>query len=311
MLEKMRMVLNRNVTMAEHPDLLARVYGERSGFMVEEPLPYSMFPPGTAYVDFNEWNRFTHRIANVLHDRLGVRRGDRVAIVPMNGVEVPAAIMAVMKLGAIAVPMNYMLRGNEIKYIVEDSGAKVLITDPEVFGNNIRDRSLLPAVERWVMAWIAGEAPDGFESLDLLLSDAPDRFPPVDVGMDDVVGIFYTSGTTGFPKGAMVTSRGLLSTQKKAAAMLPLGMKDFGVLALPLAHIFGFAIAIMGSCAGVGGCVVRRFDPHKVLALIEKHHATLFVGVPAMYAFLLACNQEEYDLTSLRLLGSSADAMPP
>jgi len=311
MLEKMRMVLNRNVTMAEHPDLLARVYGERSGFMVEEPLPYSMFPPGTAYVDFNEWNRFTHRIANVLHDRLGVRRGDRVAIVPMNGVEVPAAIMAVMKLGAIAVPMNYMLRGNEIKYIVEDSGAKVLITDPEVFGNNIRDRSLLPTVERWVMAGIAGEAPEGFESLDLLLSDAPDRFPPVDVGMDDVVGIFYTSGTTGFPKGAMVTSRGLLSTQKKAAAMLPLGMKDFGVLALPLAHIFGFAIAIMGSCAGVGGCVVRRFDPHKVLALIEKHHATLFVGVPAMYAFLLACNPEEYDLTSLRLLGSSADAMPP
>lgn len=311
MFEKIRMVMHRDVTVADHPDLMAKIYGDRSGFMVEDPLPYRIFPPGTTYVSFSDWSVLTHRLANVLHDRLGVRKGDRVAIVPMNGVEVPALIMAVMKTGAVAVPMNYMLRGNEIKYMVEDSGARVLITDPEVFGNNIKDRSLLPTVETWVMAGITGEAPEGFESLDLLLEGAPDHFPPAGVGMDDVVGIFYSSGTTGFPKGAMVTSRGLLRTQMKAAAILPLGMDDFGILALPLAHVFGFAISIMGSTAGVGGCIVRRFDPHKVLSLIEKHRATLFVGVPAMYAFILACDPEEYDLTSLRLLGSSADAMPP
>jgi acyl-CoA synthetase (AMP-forming)/AMP-acid ligase II len=311
MLEKLRIAFNRNVTMADHPDLLARVYGDRSGFIVEDPLPYSIFPPDTTYLTFKDWNAFTHRIANVLANKLGVRRGDRVAIIPMNGVEVPATIMAVMKIGAIAVPLNYMLRGNEIKYIVEDSGARVLMTDPEVFTKNIKDRSLLPTVEKWVMAGISGEAPEGFESLDLLLTEVPDHFPPVGVGMDDVVGIFYTSGTTGFPKGAMVTSRGLLSTQKRAAVILPIGKKDFGILALPLAHMFGFAISIMGSCAGVGGCVVRRFDPYKVLSLIEKHHATHFVGVPAMYSFLLACNPERHDLTSLRMLGSSADAMPP
>lgn len=311
MFEKMRMVLNSGTAAGDHPDLMARIYGDRSGFIVEEPLPYRIYPPGTTRLTFSDWSVLTHRLANVLHDRLGVRKGDRVAIVPMNGVEVPALIMAVMKMGAVAVPMNYMLRGNEIKYIVEDSGARVLITDPEVFEGNIKDRSLIPTVEKWVMAGIAGEAPEGFESLDLLLEDAPEHFPPAGVGVDDVVGIFYTSGTTGFPKGATVTSRGLLRTQMKAAVLLPMGMKDFGVLALPLAHVFGFAISIMGSTAGVGGVIVKRFDPHKVLSLIEKHQATLFVGVPAMYAFLLASEPEKYDLTSLRLLGSSADAMPP
>lgn len=310
MFEKIRMLMHPKKTIAEHPDLLAKVYGDRAGFMVEDPLPYSIFPPGTTSLTFKDWVLFVNRVANVL-EKLGVKKGDRVAIVPSNGMEVVAFIMATMKLGGIAVPMNYMLRGGEIKYIVEDCDARVLITDPEVFEGNIKDRSLMPSVEKWVMAGISGPAPEGFESLDLLLEGSSERFPPADLGMDDVVGIFYTSGTTGFPKGAMVTSRGLLKTQKKAALILPLGMKDFGILALPLAHIFGFAIAVMGSCAGVSGYICRHFDPHKVLSLIQEHRASLFVGVPAMYAFLLACNPEEYDLSSLRLLGSSADAMPP
>jgi len=204
-----------------------------------------------------------------------------------------------------------MLRGNEIKHIVEDSGARVLITDPEVFGTSIKDTSNFPTIEKWVMIGLAGEAPPPFESMDLLLADAADHCEPAPIDIDDVVGIFYTSGTTGFPKGSMVTSRGLLESQRRAALLLPIGPRDFGVLALPLAHIFGFAIAVMGSCAGASGYIMRHFNPHKVLELIQEHHATQFVGVPAMYAFLLACNPEKYDLSSLRMLGSSADAMPP
>jgi long-chain acyl-CoA synthetase len=310
MFEKMHMAFARGVTMATHPDLMAQVYGDRSCFMFEQPLPYSIYPPDTRKIDSREWAVLVNRFGNVLRD-LGVERGDRVAIVPGNGIEVVALIMACARVGAIAVPMNYMLRASEIKHIVGDSGARVLFTDPEVFSTSIRDRALLPGVETWVMIGIRGEAPEGFESMDLLLESVDAYCEPADISLDDVVGIFYTSGTTGFPKGAMVTSRGLLETQRKAAAVLPLSVKDFGVLSLPLAHIFGFAISVMGSCAGTSGIIMRHFDPHKVLAYIEEYRATMFVGVPAMYAFMLACNPEKYDLTSLRMLASSADAMPP
>ena len=310
MFEKIRMAAARGVTMANHPELMARVYGSKSSFMFEQPLPYGVYPPGTTRIVFNEWAVLVNRFANVMK-KLGIVPGERVAIVPGNGVEVVALIMAVCKVGAVAVPMNYMLRGNEIKHIVEDSGARVLFTDPEVFGTSIKDTTRFPTVEKWVMTGLAGEAPPPFESLDSLLEDAGDYCEPAPISMDDVVGIFYTSGTTGFPKGSMVTSRGLLESQRRAAVILPLNRHDFGVLSLPLAHIFGFAIAIMGSCAGVNGYIMRHFDPNKVLSLIEEHHATLFVGVPAMYAFLLSCEPEKYDLSSLRLLGSSADAMPP
>lgn len=310
MFEKLRMATARGITMANHPDLMARVYGEKSGFMWERPLPYSIYPPDTRRVDFAEWAVLVHRLANVLK-ALGVERGERVAIIPGNGIEVVALIMATIKVGGIAVPMNYMLRANEVKHIVEDSGARILFTDPEVFATSIRDTSRFGTIEKWVMTGISGEAPEGFESMDLLLAGAGDHCEHADISPEDVVAVFYTSGTTGFPKGAMVTSNGLLESQRRAALLLPLNMKDFGILSLPLAHIFGFAIAIMGSCAGVGGYIMRYFDPKKVLSLIEEHQATLFVGVPAMYAFLLANNPEEYDLSSLRLLGSSADAMPP
>lgn len=311
MFEKLRMLLARNGTVSNHVEMLASLYGDKSGFMVEEPLPYKIYEGHGNYFSYKDWVTFSSRIANVMKDKLGIEKGDRVAIIPGNGIEVITLIMSAMRLGAIAVPMNYMLQGKEVKHIVEDSGAKVLFTDPEVFENNIRDRSLLPTVEKWVMVGVSGEAPEDFESLDLLLEGVPDELEPVQLSQDDVVGIFYTSGTTGFPKGAMVTSRGLLSTQRKAAAILPLGPKDFGIFALPVAHIFGFAICIMGACAGVSGFILRHFDPNKVLKLIEEHHATLFVGVPTMYAFLLASNPEKYDLSSLRLMGSSADAMPP
>jgi long-chain acyl-CoA synthetase len=310
MFEKVRMVTAHGITMANHPELMARTFGSRSHFMFEQPLAYSVYPPGTDRIDFNDWAVLVNRFANVMRN-LGIKRGERVAIVPGNGIEVPALIMAACKVGAIAVPMNYMLRGNEIKHIVEDSGARVLITDPEVFGTSIKDTSRFPTIEKWVMIGLAGEAPPPFESMDLLLAEAADYCEPAPIDIDDVVGIFYTSGTTGFPKGSMVTSRGLLESQRRAALLLPIGPKDFGILALPLAHIFGFAIAVMGSCAGASGYIMRHFNPHKVFELIEEYHATQFVGVPAMYAFLLACNPEKYDLSSLRMLGSSADAMPP
>ncbi len=234
-----------------------------------------------------------------------------MVIIPNNGTEVAGLAMAAMRVGAIAVPLNFMLRAPEIKYIVENCSPKVIFTDKHIFGNSIRDKSLLPGVERWVFTGMAGEAPKGFESLDVLLEGCPKECEPADISKDDVVAIFYTSGTTGFPKGAMLTSKGFLGANKTAAALLPIGKKDFGVLCLPIAHMFGFGVSILGTAAGTKAYVMRYFDPHKVLEVMEKYKATIFVGVPAMYSFILGSNPEKYDISHMRLWGSSADAMSP
>jgi long-chain acyl-CoA synthetase len=124
------------------------------------------------------------------------------------------------------------------------------------------------------------------------------------------VAIFYTSGTTGYPKGAMMNSRNLLTTQRITAAVLPLSEKDLGISALPSAHLMGFAAALVSFMAGVTGYFMKYFHPSKVLQAIDEMKATIFIGVPAMYAILLHSGAEEYDLSSMRIWVSGADAMP-
>jgi len=121
-------------------------------------------------------------------------------------------------------------------------------------------------------------------------------------------GLFFIAAAR---LGAMLTSRNLLSTVTLSSRMLRLGRKDFGVMALPLAHIFGFTTGIVGGLySGASGYLMRFFEPEKVLAAIEKYHATLFMGVPAMYNLMLESHPEKYDLSSMRYWISGADAMP-
>jgi long-chain acyl-CoA synthetase len=243
---------------------------------------------------------------------MGIRPGERVGICTSNNVDLPLSIFAIARAGAVAVPMNYMLKANEMRYILEDCGAEVFIVDREVYEANVADRDKLPGVKRWIMAGPRGECEDGFLSLDEALSAAGNggggaaRLDP-----DALAAIFYTSGTTGFPKGAMMTSRNLLTAQKIAAALLPVGPRSKALFCLPAAHVMGFGAYIMGCCVGLQAYYMRHFEPREVLEAMERERANLFVGVPAMYAMMLAHGIDSYDLSSLKMLGSAADAMPP
>ncbi len=126
---------------------------------------------------------------------------------------------------------------------------------------------------------------------------------------DDVVAIFYTSGTTGFPKGATMTSGNLLTAQKIVSAVLPVG-NNSALFCLPASHVFGFGSYIIGTCAGLRGYYMRHFSPREVLEAMEREKIAIFVGVPAMYAMMLDEGIDKYDLSSLKMLGSAADAMP-
>ena len=127
----------------------------------------------------------------------------------------------------------------------------------------------------------------------------------------DVGALFYTSGTTGSPKGAALTHRALVG-QAASAAMWPTRLhRDEAVIALPVAHIMGFAVLIGLAFAGIPAYVLPRFNPVRVLDAIEQRRATMFIGVPAMYRMLDEAHAAERDLTSVRVWASGADAMPP
>jgi len=304
---KAMLALTRDLTMANFQDHTARYYGDQEVAVLEYPLRYEVMSGDR--MTYNQMAQLSSHMAHALV-RLGAKKGDRVVICPSNGVDVPLVASAVMKMGGVAVPLNYMLRGGEIAYIAQNCGARYLVTDREVFYGNIRDKEVVPGIEEWIMTGTAEEVPEGFRSLDDLMAGTPRHFEPVRVGKDDVTGIFYTSGTTGFPKGAMMTSRGLLTGQKYAALALPVGPKDFGIHCLPLSHLFGYGISIMGLVAGMKAYIMKHFDPVKVLRAIERYRATVFVGVPVMYQALFEADNGEYDLSSMRIWCSSADAMP-
>ena len=205
---------------------------------------------------------------------LGARPGDRVVVATPNGYEMLLLCLAVSRAGAVPVPVNPQMRPDEIAHVVADSGARITI-------------EAVAEVDR---------------------AEPLRRADPALPG--DVAAIFYTSGTTGSPKGARLTHRALLG-ELAAGALWPSALRrDEAVVALPVAHIMGFAVLLGLAIAGIPAYVLPRFRPDQVLDAIERRRATVFIGVPAMYRMLLEAGAESRDLRSIRVWGSGADVMP-
>jgi acyl-CoA synthetase (AMP-forming)/AMP-acid ligase II len=204
-----------------------------------------------------------------------VEPGDRVIVATPNGYEMLLLCLAASRAGAIPVPVNPQLTKAEFDHVEANSDARLVL----------RSASTVDWAEPLVEA------------------------VPVDPGA--VAALFYTSGTTGQPKGVELSHRALIGSFARVAAIHPLltGRLE-AVVALPVAHIMGFASLLGMACAGVPVYVLPRFHPVRVLDAIEDRRAGIFIGVPAMYRMLLEAGAEERDLRSIRIWGSGADAMP-
>lgn len=308
LVDNIKVAADRSITFGNFMDRLAEVYGDKICFYLDRPVDYS-FISGDSQT-FNQWREFVDRMANVFANDLGVKKGDRVVVDMSNRIEIPFTCFALMKIGAVAVPINFMLTAKEIAYIAGDAGAKLMVTDKPVFEFQIKDQFAIPSIEKWAVMEKADDLPGEFVEIKPLLEKASSTYPRQEKDPDELVGIFYTSGTTGFPKGAMMTSRSLLTAQRLTAAIIPTTSKDIGVMALPLAHLFGFGLTLISLSGGLAGYFVRSFDPNRIMAAIENSKATIFVGVPAMYTMMLEAGLDNYDLSNVRIWGSSADAMP-
>jgi long-chain acyl-CoA synthetase len=267
--------------------------------------------------------RFTYgehdRLARVLAGslaRLGVRRGDRVALVSANVPEWVVTWWACAILGATLVPLNAWWKAEELEFGLSDSGSKVLIGDARRVAL-VRDRvASLPELRHVFV--IDGPADAAARSFDELIDDPGDPgMPESPIDEDDVLAILYTSGTTGKPKGATVSHRQAIANVQNIIVMgvaqamrgtpppeAEAGLQSASLLVVPLFHVTGCLSTMMLSYATGAKVVlmpVGRFDPDVAMQTIERERVTAIGGVPTiMWRILESPNLDKYDLTSVK-----------
>jgi long-chain acyl-CoA synthetase len=238
----------------------------------------------------------------------GIDPGDRVALYSLNAPEFAAAYLGILKAGAAVVPINVMLNPNEITYILEDSGARGLFYHP-VLSQAAEEAGRACSGLRFLACLRGGVGP----TLDDFAASAAE--PPAweaDPG-EQLAAILYTSGTTGRPKGAMLSHASLMANAAAVAQVLGLRPgEDRMLVVLPMFHAFAATVGMLTPLLhGLGLVVLDRFEPRLVSAAIERHGATVFLGVPSMYSLLLRVGDEALrQWRSVRFCVSGGAAMP-
>lgn len=233
---------------------------------------------------FAELDEVANRIGNVLRGQ-GVQKGDRVALLLPNGLPSIASFFAIMKIGAVINPLNPLFKGREITYIVNNSGAKVLITTADQMETIEAVRDELPTLGRVILVDAADHP--GTDFLDDLIASAPSTLAMEDCDPDHPLFLVYTSGTTGLPKGATITHRNSLADAQLSAQVQFFTRRDLIITGLPVFHLFGGNVVLNGSIiAGSTLCVLGRFDPRRLLEKTDLIEANVFVGVPTMFVYV-------------------------
>ncbi|OWY64763.1 long-chain fatty acid--CoA ligase [cyanobacterium TDX16] len=259
---------------------------------------------GTTFT-YAELDRLANRVANGLRD-LGVHRSDRIALFLPNIPEFIISYLGILKLGAIAVSLNAMLKSSEVKFILDDCGAKAVVTTADLVKNV--PQADLPQLKHVLIA--EGTAAVGTSLAELMANASPsargvemDRYAPA--------AIVYTSGTTGFPKGATLSHGNLISNSYSQQHCCGMQAEDRLLLYLPLFHCFG-QNAVLN--AGLNACATlvlhRNFDLTQILKSVTDEQITMFFGVPSVFLVLLNMDLPKDQLKSVRFFFSGAAPLP-
>jgi long-chain acyl-CoA synthetase len=256
-------------------------------------------------VSYRELNERANRVASALR-AAGVERGDRVALYLPNIPAFAVCYTATLKVGAVAVSVSSIFKADEVRYILDDSGARVLFTTGELLANV--PRADCPALERLVVC--EGDA-QGHTTLEQWSAAGSADGRALDLDRGEPAVLLYTSGTTGFPKGATLTHGNVVFNDYACVHHMGVRQIDRLMLFLPLFHVFG-QNAIMNAAFAACATVVlhRRFVPDRVLDSIQRERATMFFAVPTIFINLLALDLSRWDLASVRYDFSAAATMP-
>ncbi|HEY7914695.1 MAG TPA: AMP-binding protein [Blastocatellia bacterium] len=314
----------RDVTLGELLSRLARHYPQNEALI---------YPDRGLRYDFSHLEWLARQTAKGLLS-LGIERGDRVALWAPNVPEWVVLQFALAKIGAVLVTVNTSLREAELEYLLKQSEANTLITVagfrdvdyvntvytiiPELRGSEEGElHSIkLPFLRRVI--YIGDEHPGGMIRFDSLLTrseQVPDERLDAHVamqGLDDVINMQYTSGTTGFPKGVMLTHRNIVNNAYWLGEGLALTPQDRLCVPVPFFHCFGCVIGVLGAYTHASALVpLESFDPLRVLQYVERERCTALYGVPTMFiAELEHLDYHSFDMSSLRT-GIMAGALCP
>jgi len=248
-------------------------------------------------------------LASGFHD-LGVRKGKKVAILLRNSLEYVITYLAVTKIGGVIVPINFLLKSEEIKYILNDAETIYVVTNTS-FGEPIRTlRNDLPKLRNFIYTDIP-KSKYGIISFQEMFSSSRE-VPQCSVNGEDLASIIYTSGTTGKPKGAMLSHENFLSNVRSCKRTIELKEDDHILCLLPMFHSFAWTVCVLLPLySGLASVIVESVRPFsRVLQTIYKHKVTIFVAVPPVYSALIRLPFFVRYLSPVRLCISGAAALP-
>lgn len=280
-------------------------------------------------ISYEAWYRAVARLANALSEA-GIGKGDRVALAMRNLPEWPVAFFAATTIGAICVPLNAWWTGAELAFGLENSGSRILICDGERWQRIAPHRGECLALEQVWVSRDDGPIGDAAQLESIIGAPAdwaqlPDAvIPEAELDPDDPATIFYTSGTTGQPKGALGTHRNLItnifSTAYAAARSvlrrgeaIPVPEPKVGLTVIPLFHVTACSAGLMGQLfAGHTIIYMRRWDPVEAFAIIEREKVQLAGGVPTIaWQMIEHPERGKYDLSSIESIAyGGAPAAP-
>jgi long-chain acyl-CoA synthetase len=300
----------------EWPDFKGSIFKNRPKNVVEmledtvKKYPDKVgFICGDWRLTFREFDGIVNRIAAAL-EKHGVKRGDHVAMLFGIQMEFPLSFFALMKLGAIVIPLNTRFKGEELAYEINDSESKMLIVDEEYWPFIDSVRGQLKTIEK--IFFNGPNAPDGTLPFSLLKDNKTDLFTRAELSESDVASIMYTSGTTGKPKGAILHQRGFTITAMLVSDFIQFQPEDKFICCVPLFHITGLSCLMLPPIfSGVACVYMRQFKTKDFLETMEKERVTQYMGVVnVIWLMVNHPDFDQYDFSSFKtaLFGGSPAA---
>jgi fatty-acyl-CoA synthase len=259
---------------------------------------------------YGQYAERTHKLANALR-RLGVQKGDRVSFICYNTHHLLEAYYGVLEAGAILNPINIRLAPPEIAYILNHSASKVLFYHKDFAPLIENIKASLSATQHYVV--VEGQAGGlATHEYEALLATGSADYRPLEFDENDIAELFYTSGTTGQPKGVALTHRSLHLHGIYSALSLKFGDDDVIIHVVPLFHSNGWGIPHSITMQGGTHVMLRQFDLIALLDLIQKYRATYLFGVPLIFNALINLpNIDQYDLSSIKYFLTGGSAISP
>ncbi|MFQ5650102.1 MAG: long-chain fatty acid--CoA ligase [bacterium] len=258
-------------------------------------------------ISYRDWSERANRAAHGFA-RLGVKAGDRVGLLMMNSPELLESFFGLAQIGAIVVPLNWRLAAAELAYIINDAGISVLVYGQE-FGEAVDSvREDIPAK---TFVSLGSKVANGDQAYEAMLTGQASGEPEVDGADNDPLVIMYTSGTTGRPKGAVLTHNNLFYDSCTVSVSMDWRMGDRVLVALPLFHIGALIYTLIDVHIGATTVLKQTFDPTDFLQTIERHRVDAFLSVPAMLNFMVQVPAyKDADLSSVRVALAGTAPVP-